>query len=255
MKRNFYRNLLTIAVLFIITTAQAQVTVDYQVDINTWLAGGGTLAVGGMRVGGTFDDRGATLTNGDTIPNWTPSSDRCAMMDIGGNVWSIIIEYPDSSIGKQQDWKFVNGDWGGDEGQSGITQLDSTCGIGNGYGGFNRFIIVPSENSVYHGNFDECGTLTPTGISTVQTGGASLDVYPNPANEFTQVTYKLTSNDNVVVTLRGFTGEILETLVNKPQVPGAYSFNLNTGDLASGMYFVQINAGGVTFDKRFVVNR
>jgi len=257
MKKNLYKIFASLTLLFIAAISQAQVNVTYVVDISDSIASPTfTLAGGGMRVGGNFHTTAGILpSTTDTLAEWTPSNSFCSMTNLSGNLWAITVQYSNAAIGTTQQWKFVNGDWGGDEGQNNTTDIDSTCGIGNGLGGFNRSIVIPAVNSIYAGNFNQCGILAPTGIHEIQSGVASLDLYPNPALNFTQVTYGLTVNDNVTLTLRSFTGQVLRTLVNKVQSPGLYTYDLGTDDLAAGMYFVQINVKGVTFDKRFVVNR
>src|SRR5205814_3140209 len=130
------------------------------------------------------------------------------------------------------------------EGQGGHTDMDSTCGIGNGLSGVNRAITLPAVNAVFVGVFNQCGTLDLTGIHEIQSGVTSLNVYPNPAINYTQVTYGLSAKDNVTITLRSFTGQVLETLVNKVQSPGTFTYDLNTDDLANGMYFIQMNVNG-----------
>jgi hypothetical protein len=256
MKKNFYKIFTLIALLFIAAVSRASIAVTYTVDISD-SASSPTFTIDptGIKIAGNFDELNATLLNGDTISNWAPTAPAANMTNVGGNIWSITVLYPDTAVGDIQQWKFVNGNWGGDEGQNNTTDLDSTCGIGNGLGGFNRMLAIPNANAVYASTFNQCGTLTLTGINEIQNGVNSLNVYPNPAINFTQVSYSLTANDHVVLTLRSFTGQVLETLISEAQSRGTYSFDLNTGDLSNGMYFVQITTGGMNADKRFVVNR
>ena len=48
--------------------------------------------------------------------DWNPTDASCAMSDPDGdNIWSITINYGSLPVGTQQFYKFVNGNWGGDE--------------------------------------------------------------------------------------------------------------------------------------------
>lgn len=250
MKKHLYTIFVTLALLFSAAMSQAQVTVTYIVDMSDSVASPTfSYAAAGMRIGGNFVDFTATLTDGTPLPQWSPSSPPSAMTNIGGNLWGITVVYPNSAIGDTQQWKFVNGDWGGDE-----TQLPAECGFG-GLGSANHFLVIPSANAVYQSKFNQCGTLTLTGIPHIQGSVGAFDVYPSPAIDFTQITYGLNVKNKVTVTLRSFTGRELRTLVDKEQSPGVYTYDLRTDDLANGMYFVQIKVNGNTYDRRFVVNR
>ena len=105
------------------------VNVTYNVDINDYLAGGATLASNGIRIAGNFGANGA-LSSGFTMPDWNPTDTACAMSDPDGdNIWSITISYGSLPVGTQQFYKFVNGNWGGDESVS-----DPLCGGAGGFG-------------------------------------------------------------------------------------------------------------------------
>ena len=118
------------------------VNITYNVDINDYLAGGATLASNGIRIAGNFGANGA-LSSGFTMPDWNPTDTACAMSDPDGdNIWSITISYGSLPVGTQQFYKFVNGNWGGDESVN-----DPLCGGAGGFGS-DRFLVLPSNDSV-----------------------------------------------------------------------------------------------------------
>ncbi len=118
------------------------VNVTYNVDINDYLAGGATLAANGIRIAGNFGANGA-LSSGFTMPDWSPTDTACAMSDPDGdNIWSITVSYGSLPVGTQQFYKFVNGNWGGDESVN-----DPLCGGAGGFGS-DRFLVLPSNDSV-----------------------------------------------------------------------------------------------------------
>ena len=154
------------------------VLVTYSVDINDYLASGATLAANGMRIAGNFGANGA-LSSGFTMPDWSPTDASCAMSDPDGdNVWTVTVNYGSLPVGTQQFYKFVNGDWGGDESVN-----DSLCGGAGGFG-TDRFLVLPSNDSVVCYKWATCTTcgnsttgndLTLQGIIdfTVPAGGSS----------------------------------------------------------------------------------
>ena len=154
------------------------VSITYEVDINDYLAGGATLAPNGIRIAGDFGTNGA-LSSGLTMVDWNPTDISGAMSDPDGdNIWSITIDYGSSTTGTQY-YKFVNGDWGGDESVS-----DTVCGGAGGFGS-DRFFNIPLNDTVVcykWGNCSSCGNQPSSGDSltligiidfTVPAGGSS----------------------------------------------------------------------------------
>ena len=154
------------------------VSITYEVDINDYLAGGNTLAPNGIRIAGDFGTNGA-LSSGLSMVDWNPTDISGAMSDPDGdNIWSITIDYGSSTAGTQY-YKFVNGDWGGDESVS-----DTVCGGAGGFGSDRFFNIPLNDTTVCYkwGNCSSCGnqpslvdSLTLIGIIdfTVPAGGSS----------------------------------------------------------------------------------
>lgn len=137
-------------------TIIAQVTVTFQVDIENYLAEGNILGPNGMRIGGQFEDRGAT-TQGQLISNWTPSDISCGMAQIGPTtLWEIVVEFPDSSIGNSLLYKFVNNDWYTNEGVDSSQIVIGGCGIDDGGGNANRLLIIPNQDVTLNYCYDMC---------------------------------------------------------------------------------------------------
>ncbi len=178
-----------------VSTPPAPVTVTYQVDVTEYLAGGATLNPNGIRVGGNFTTVGASL------PDWSPANAACAMTDLGNNLWSIAVTYPASAIGTTQLYKFVNGDWGTNEGGGSSLIAINGCGVNDGGGNINRTLVIPATNTTYTYCWDKCvacgvvtlaqmnlpvtfeGTTTDYGVIGFEGAEAStIEVDPTNAN-------------------------------------------------------------------------
>ena len=264
MKKTLYTLIASIALLISAGTLQAQVHVTYQVDITNYLSGGATLDPTGMRIAGTFFDLGALRAdNSDTVLNWAPTDPGSAMIDMGSNIWSLTVIYPASSVGMSQIFKFVNGNWGAgfDEGDSGIDTAFVTEGCGfNDNGNYNRSLLIPGSDLVIQYCWSHCfkcdgSSPVISGIYQIQQAEASFDISPNLISNYASINYMVLKNDNVNMVVRSYDGRIVSTLLNKVQSPGRYNLGLVTDGLSNGIYFIQITTGGVSFDKRFVVNR
>jgi hypothetical protein len=153
----------------IFTTAQA-FSVTYKVDISSYLAAGNTVGVNGIRIGGDFASRGCLL------PNWTPSDSACAMTNEGNDIWSITVLYPDSSNGKTQRYKFVNNDWGTNEGSPNL--VTGGCGVQDG-GDVNRILVLPAGGGIIKFCWDDCNTSCQVSVKD-ELKANGFSIYPNP---------------------------------------------------------------------------
>jgi hypothetical protein len=91
------------------------------------------------------------------------------------------------------------------------------------------------------------GSLLPVAI-TLKDGVVPLKFgleqnYPNPFNPITTINYTIPKASKVKLTIFDALGRKVADLVNENQVPGAYEVTFEASNLASGMYFYQIQAG------------
>jgi len=221
-------------------SANSQVTVTYKVDVTGYLAAGNTLAANGIRVGGNFTDNGATNAN------WTPADASCAMTDMGGNIWSIDVTYPSANVGGTQLYKFVNGDWGSNEGTDPANTIASGgCGVDDGSGNINRTLTIPAQNTTVCFVWDACtgcaAGLTEAAISNVL-------VSPNPVNETATFTFNTNGANEVTVAIYDLTGKV----VANAAVSNVNTLDVNTADLNAGSYIYTIQAGENTVTGKLI---
>jgi hypothetical protein len=67
--------------------------------------------------------------------------------------------------------------------------------------------------------------------------------YPNPFNPTTVISYQLPVKNMVEIDVYNTIGEKVATLVNEVKEVGSYKVEWNAGNLTSGVYFYNINAG------------
>jgi len=77
--------------------------------------------------------------------------------------------------------------------------------------------------------------------------------FPNPFNPSTNISYSVASTSKVTLRIFDILGREVQTLVNMTQVPGQYAVTFNAGNLASGVYFYQLNAGSFTQTKKLML--
>ncbi len=80
-----------------------------------------------------------------------------------------------------------------------------------------------------------------TGIKNSDgTLSAKLEVFPNPANQYANLSYSLAKKDNMTITVMNLSGAVLLTNRLNNEAPGIKKYQLNTEHLPNGVYIVQL---------------
>ncbi|MCH7783696.1 T9SS type A sorting domain-containing protein [candidate division KSB1 bacterium] len=77
--------------------------------------------------------------------------------------------------------------------------------------------------------------------------------YPNPFNPVTTISYQLPEASTVTLTVFNTAGQEVALLIDGQVSAGFHSIQWDASDMASGIYFYQIQAGNFTDMKRMVV--
>ena len=75
--------------------------------------------------------------------------------------------------------------------------------------------------------------------------------YPNPFNPSTKITYEIPEQSMVKINIYNVLGEEISEPVNNVQSVGTYNFSWNASNLASGFYFLTINAASLQSQNKF----
>ncbi|MFZ0453758.1 MAG: endo-1,4-beta-xylanase [Ignavibacteriaceae bacterium] len=97
----------------------------------------------------------------------------------------------------------------------------------------------------------------PTGVtetSSVLPDKYELDQnFPNPFNPSTNIRYSLIKTSKVTLKIYDLLGREVKVLVNTVQSSGQYTVTFDAQDLASGVYFYQINTGSFIATKKLIL--
>ena len=96
-------------------------------------------------------------------------------------------------------------------------------------------------------NFEEVG-LNKVSASTIE-----ANILPNPANEATKLTFQLEQTQNVMINITNLLGQNVETISSAAAAKGSNTVTLNTQNLPSGIYLVNITAGTSNSTLKLVV--
>jgi len=76
--------------------------------------------------------------------------------------------------------------------------------------------------------------------------------YPNPFNPYTVINYKIKSTDKVTLKIYDISGKEIQTLVNENQRPSSYTVKFVPANMASGVYFYKLSAGGLSETRKMI---
>lgn len=214
------------AALIFGATAFSQVTVVFAVDVTNYTAA--PIAANGIRIGGNFADHGAV-----GVVNWSPSDASCAMIDQGNNIWAIAVTFASANIGDTLSYKFVNGNWGTNEGASGSLIATDGCGADDGGGNINRQLVIPATNSFVGKVWEECTDIS--GFVGLEEATLNFSVAPNPTEAVANFT--VAAGAEATVSLFDLSGKLVSTTTGVEKVA------VNTENLTSGSYIYSIASG------------
>ena len=78
------------------------------------------------------------------------------------------------------------------------------------------------------------------------------NIYPNPFNPATNITYSIDNYSKVKIDIYSIDGKIVSNLVNSYQSYGLYTVNWNPENVTTGIYFVKMTVGSFTDTKKII---
>jgi len=77
--------------------------------------------------------------------------------------------------------------------------------------------------------------------------------YPNPFNPSTTISYSVPAKSHITLKVYNALGKEVATLVNQEQAPGRYELVFNASNLASGVYFYQLQTDKFSIVKKLIL--
>jgi PKD repeat protein len=119
------------------------------------------------------------------------------------------------------------------------------------------WVCLTTNNS-----FDACSAtycdsvqVVITGIEELQSHPFKLEVYPNPMNDQTTISYQLKDAADIRITVTDVIGKIISISENKNQAKGNYSFRWKPEELKAGIYLLQLKADDRVETKKLVITK
>jgi hypothetical protein len=91
------------------------------------------------------------------------------------------------------------------------------------------------------------------GIKPVEKAELNVSLQPNPASDQALLKFELKQNDRISVSVSNLLGQTVLNFSAKDAAPGFHTITLNTSDLTSGIYLVNLKTGNSLVSKKLVV--
>jgi PKD repeat protein len=96
--------------------------------------------------------------------------------------------------------------------------------------------------------------MSPSGVTPVTIYSDGIQLAPNPATDMTTLTLSLEQPSGVKVIMSDEVGHIISYVVNEQLVAGMHQFDIPTGKLLPGIYYIKIEtAAGITVKRLSVL--
>jgi hypothetical protein len=127
--------------------------------------------------------------------------------------------------------------------------------IDSNFPGFFNFKFEISSNGYVYWTDSLKSIVTAVKPDLQETTFNLWQNYPNPFNEVTTIKYSVPVTSKVAIKIYDLIGKEIESLVNEEKPTGAYEVTWYAGNLPGGVYFYQLNTGGLIETKKMVLNR
>ena len=125
--------------------------------------------------------------------------------------------------------------WDASEGIE-ITDVESTYYDADG----NIIDTVPTFSAQGVAGVSLTGSILSNDISLYTASYNIHNIYPNPFNSITNITYDLPVNSKIKIAVFDISGQKVQSLLNSYQISGYHSIKWDASSLSSGLYIFQL---------------
>jgi hypothetical protein len=97
--------------------------------------------------------------------------------------------------------------------------------------------------------------VSSLGVNDIDADQFGLSVYPNPANDEVNVSFNLSNEALVNVTVTDLAGKIVYTSKGENNVAGAHSIKINSSNFSDGVYLVNFKANNEVSTQKIVIRK
>ena len=97
--------------------------------------------------------------------------------------------------------------------------------------------------------------ISYVGVNDIDADQFGLSVYPNPANDEVNVSFNLSNEALVNVTVTDLTGKVVYSSKGENNVAGAHSIKINSSNFSDGVYMVNFKANNEVSTQKIVIRK
>ncbi|MBN1337740.1 MAG: C10 family peptidase [Bacteroidales bacterium] len=114
------------------------------------------------------------------------------------------------------------------------------------------FLTFQTDGAVTYGGWEAEWTVGNVGVDEAKNDNNSFEVFPNPAEDFINISFVSGQPQNLKVTVFSITGKILYEEI-RDDFRGHYLNRISTSSFAPGIYFISIDTGKEKLHKKVAV--
>ncbi len=100
------------------------------------------------------------------------------------------------------------------------------------------------------------GTSVPDAISEVQKDNFKLNLYPNPAKDFLNISFILDKKRDIKLNIYSLEGKLLKNISYRENLKGEFNKKLSIKDLKNGTYILEtISENKKLYNNKFIINK
>ena len=115
-------------------------------------------------------------------------------------------------------------------------------------------ILVTANQRTSNGDIDFSINIFDPTVNISDILEYSINLYPNPVNDFATLSYKFENPSNITVEITDINGKIIEQIY-KSSISDKQKIRFNTATYSSGLYFIKIKTDKKTIVRKFVVEK
>jgi PKD repeat protein len=119
-------------------------------------------------------------------------------------------------------------------------------------GNYNVKLVVLNPTSGCSDSSSQSVSVVSVGFADKKANNFQAEVYPNPFRETTQLTYTLTSAEEVSIRVLNLLGQEVMQLPAELKQAGKHQVDFSTANLASGVYYIRLQVGKTQHTLRVV---
>lgn len=95
----------------------------------------------------------------------------------------------------------------------------------------------------------------PMSVTSIDKDLASFNIFPNPSQDNTVLSFNLLNNVDVTISIFNSVGQRVAMLDDRNRIAGPHRFDVNTSNFNEGLYFVELIVDGNSVSKKLLIAR